>query len=698
MRAPGRPLAAGLALLLLAAPAAGAAEVDDATQPSATVAPSVPAGPVEGTSVPLTPAPGRSVASAADDGAGVVTATTTLEDGVHVVGVRWEGEVPEEAELRVRAVDGGWGRWQPLNGTVTTEGSAADVPGPRAAAAAADQGVRPAGGDTGATATEGDVVVGPAEIQVRVSAEVQAPVLESWSAETTPEDVAAVAALPPSGSGLVVGTRADWGADESVRGTTPAELLHESPKVGVTVHHTATSNDYAPEEVPAILRGIFAYHAQTLGWGDIGYAALVDRYGRVWEGRAGGLEENVQLAHALGMNRDWSGISVLGDHDESPVPGEPVGALAQMVAWTLDTHGAHVDDQVDHDNPALGWSRAMPALHGHRDANATACPGEHLYEMLDVLRPLVGALQTAGSQAVQRIGGEDRYSSAALLAGRAFLEGSGTAYLTSGADVVDALAVGGRAASEEAAVLLTRPDKLPDATVEALADLGVQEVRIVGGEAAVSTAVEEALTAAGLTVTRVAGDDRYAVAAQLSGTVTEAPGWSGTVYLANGSTPADALGGSAAAAEQQAAMLLTQAGHLPAVTREVLGAAEPQRVVVLGGPEAVQESVVDELRAALPAAVVERVGGQDRYATSALLAAHAFDEAASAVAAAGFASTDAMTGTQLAARHGSPVVLVRPGCRPRSVDVAYDQLGVTLTRLAGGPGVLDWSAGSQTCG
>lgn len=60
------------------------------------------------------------------------------------------------------------------------------------------------------------------------------------------------------------------------------------------IHHTAGSNDYSPEDSAEIVRAIYAYHTQTLGWCDIAYNALVDKYGQVFEGRAGGITKAVE--------------------------------------------------------------------------------------------------------------------------------------------------------------------------------------------------------------------------------------------------------------------------------------------------------------------------------------------------------------------------------------------------------------------
>lgn len=80
--------------------------------------------------------------------------------------------------------------------------------------------------------------------------------------------------------------RADWGADESIR-------AQSNPAYGedreTFVHHTAGGNTYDRSDVPAIIRGIYAYHVSGRGWRDIGYNFLIDKFGQIWEGRFGGM-------------------------------------------------------------------------------------------------------------------------------------------------------------------------------------------------------------------------------------------------------------------------------------------------------------------------------------------------------------------------------------------------------------------------
>ena len=85
-------------------------------------------------------------------------------------------------------------------------------------------------------------------------------------------------AMPP------IITRAQWGADESIRRWDP----EYAPTIkAATLHHTADRNTYTAADVPGMMRSIYAYHTVNRGWGDIGYNVIVDKFGRIFEGRYG---------------------------------------------------------------------------------------------------------------------------------------------------------------------------------------------------------------------------------------------------------------------------------------------------------------------------------------------------------------------------------------------------------------------------
>ena len=127
--------------------------------------------------------------------------------------------------------------------------------------------------------------------------------------------------------------RKQWGADESWRNGGP---YYGRTIQQVHIHHTATGNDYARADVPALIRGIYRYHTHDLGWSDIGYNFLVDKFGRSWVGRAGGAARIVRGAHTLGFNHTSTGISVIGNYEDA-WPSEPVmTAIVRLAAWKLD--------------------------------------------------------------------------------------------------------------------------------------------------------------------------------------------------------------------------------------------------------------------------------------------------------------------------------------------------------------------------
>jgi N-acetylmuramoyl-L-alanine amidase len=164
----------------------------------------------------------------------------------------------------------------------------------------------------------------------------------------------------------------------------------------VHVHHTVSLNDYTPQEAPAIVLAICRYHRNSNGWDDIGYQALVDKYGVLYEGRAGGLDQAVVGAQAQGYNDQTAGIANIGDHTGVAQTPEALAAIAQYIRWKLPLHGQPTSGPVTLVSTG-GPTNRYPAgqrvtvrrVLGHRDTNSTACPGTALYAQLGELRALV---------------------------------------------------------------------------------------------------------------------------------------------------------------------------------------------------------------------------------------------------------------------------------------------------------------------
>ena len=190
-------------------------------------------------------------------------------------------------------------------------------------------------------------------------------------------------------------SRAQWGADESIRRSAPK--FNATIKAGF-VHHTAGTNNYSAADVPKILRGIYAYHVKGNGWSDIGYNYLVDRFGRLWEGRYGGITRAVLGAHTGGFNVDTFAVSAIGNYDKVAAPAVMVDSIARLMAWKLSLSFRDPNATTVLTSQGGGTSKyragtkvTFQVVSGHRDAGNTSCPGNNLYAQLPTIRALTTA-------------------------------------------------------------------------------------------------------------------------------------------------------------------------------------------------------------------------------------------------------------------------------------------------------------------
>ncbi|HSI99873.1 MAG TPA: cell wall-binding repeat-containing protein [Patescibacteria group bacterium] len=201
---------------------------------------------------------------------------------------------------------------------------------------------------------------------------------------------------------------------------------------------------------------------------------------------------------------------------------------------------------------------------------------------------------------------------------------------------------------------------------------------------AVSVPAPAPVSAAGLTVQRFGGADRYATAALVSANHF-APGVA-AAYVATGANFPDALAGGPAAARAGAPILLVKRGEIPAATRAELSRLRPGRIVVLGGSASVSDAVMTALGAYQTGGGVSRIGGADRYATAAAVSRATFTSGAvTAYVATGLTFPDALVGGAAAARAGSPVLLTQPSGLPASTETELRRLAPQRIVVLGGP-------------
>ncbi|MGW7361719.1 peptidoglycan recognition protein family protein [Streptomyces sp. NPDC054802] len=205
----------------------------------------------------------------------------------------------------------------------------------------------------------------------------------------------AAGAKPYIGPRPGIVTRKGWGADESWR---EKKFVYTSSVKAAFVHHSATGNNYTCAQAPSVIRSIYRYHVKSSGWRDIGYNFVVDKCGKIYEGRAGGVAKPVLGAHTLGFNTNSTGIAVLGTYSSINPPQAAVTAVAKLAAWKLGLHGINPKGTVTLTSAgsgkyAKGVKVKLNAISGHRDGFFTDCPGNRLYGKLGSARTASAKLQ-----------------------------------------------------------------------------------------------------------------------------------------------------------------------------------------------------------------------------------------------------------------------------------------------------------------
>jgi hypothetical protein len=192
------------------------------------------------------------------------------------------------------------------------------------------------------------------------------------------------------------------------------------------VHHTVSLNGYSRSQAASMVLGVCLFHRNGNGWNDIGYNFLVDRYGQVFEGRAGGIDQPVIGAQAGGFNVPSMGVSMIGEFSRTAPPKPAMNALARLLAWKLSIHGVPAKGRVtvvSAGGRSTGYRAGTPVtlqrISGHRDAELTACPGAALYRRLPALRNQVARLEGPISRlSLAAPTAPVRYGSGVALSGR----------------------------------------------------------------------------------------------------------------------------------------------------------------------------------------------------------------------------------------------------------------------------------------
>ncbi|WP_183391032.1 IPT/TIG domain-containing protein, partial [Kineococcus radiotolerans] len=281
-----------------------------------------------------------------------------------------------------------------------------------------------------------------------------------------------------------------------------------------------------------------------------------------------------------------------------------------------------------------------------------------------------------------RLGGADRYATAAVIAQKYWTSARTVIVANGETNGIDALSASYLAGVKNAPILLTTANSVPTATADAIRALNPSEVIVIGGEPSVSTQTFNALTAGRATNKRLAGVDRFDTAAKI---VAEAR----AALPANAPAPAALLArgdvyGGAIAADALAAsplgyrgvpIVLTAQGSLPASSASVLQNLKPTSVTALGSTLSISAAAAAQAATAAGVSTTARLEGADRSATAAAIAGSPLAAAAgigkTAVGIANGFRVDALVAGPAAGKAGYPLLLTESATSLGAATEAY---------------------------
>lgn len=333
-----------------------------------------------------------------------------------LLGARWTSDATVQVRSRV---DGEWQEWLPLH-----RDREEHLPDPDSRELAEiDQDV-----------SEPIWIGGASEVQFRSDQELDLDVSWidtsggegiAWQPDETSAQSLADLSTTSSASASVpkVLTRADWGADESLR--TDKVDYSSSGTVRFSVLHHVGGGHWSSGEISNgctraddWIRSIYEYHTQVRGYWDIAYNFVVDPCGRIWEGRWGGIDKPVTGAHAGGFNDGSVGVLALGSFDGSsadPVTSALKTGINEIMGYKLGSDNVDPGTSIKEVSGGgsarwpSGTEVQVPTLSAHQVTNFTSCPGDKLFGALFTGSGASGLPRDAYVSAVEKVIDDNGY-------------------------------------------------------------------------------------------------------------------------------------------------------------------------------------------------------------------------------------------------------------------------------------------------
>lgn len=302
----------------------------------------------------------------------------------------------------------------------------------------------------------------------------------------------------------------------------------------------------------------------------------------------------------------------------------------------------------------------------------------------------VGTVIPAYAASVDKIVGDNRYETAAMISKRAYANAE-TVILVNDDAIPDALAATPYANALKAPILLTSKNALTAVTKDEIARTGAKKVVLIGGEAVLPEALVEELKAAGVTtVDRIKGDTREETALEIAKALNDFNKSNkleviNSVAVVNGTNGlADAVSVAAIAAEKGMPIILSNPKKGIEVSKDFIKDNKISNSYIIGGDSVVSEEVAESLPAAI------RIEGKNRNDTNARVIEEFYKGKELNniyVAKDGLKKSgeliDALSVGVLAAKNNAPVVIVGSKLSDSQKSLFKNKVIKTITQVGG---------------
>src|SRR5680860_77737 len=289
---------------------------------------------------------------------------------------------------------------------------------------------------------------------------------------------------------------------------------------------------------------------------------------------------------------------------------------------------------------------------------------KRLVFILSLILMITFASNTFASS-TKRLAGQTRYDTSAAIALDGWTQ-SDYALLAYGENYPDALSAAPLAKKHDAPILLTSGNNLPTITKETLINLQVKNVFIIGGTGVIPSSIDSELQSMRITVTRIAGQDRYETATKVAQQLSSPT----EIFVVTGEDSADALSVAPIAALKQVPIILMPQEYMPDSVRAYLASNNIDKTYVMGDSGIIGDNVTNQFPG------TERIIGVNKYERN-IKVNETFDSIFSSqdiCTATGEGFADALTGTAYAAKKGMPVVLVNSYMPMSTREFTVDKL------------------------